>query len=538
VERRVFEISEVGCTGWQRWSPKLVDLPVVVVVGDTADDFAYALALDRMNSPAVWLPRSALRSRRFTRTALPLLIRGLSTLRRRGGGHRTITLISLSEKRPQLLRLRQRLRSASPFDTVNVTVADAIEMPNEWPSLLADPLIIGEPLDEPFEGDTALRGLEPRRPTGAQSVRSPSHLHWWVDAEMPDHRMPTRAVLNRCVVARSAGWEAQARVSRFGVSYASHTVGLVVAGSPEDHQLERPVLRQPSPDEIFRRLLEPSGYTLYESVAGGFHRQCAELWGGHSRLEEDLTDSLKRRLLSTWMDDSDVGIRLRDRRYLTTRDIARRCKTSVSTIQRHIDAWLEIGVIRKGSCLRCDNCRFTGWYDADDAGQEFRCERCRTVQAAVSSRLRPRRAEDGPWRYSMNEVVVQALTKNIDLPVRVLRELRPERGSMLWVPERTVVQEGQEVQEVDIWAIVDGRIVLGEATVSNTLEKTKAKEAERLRRLARLLNDLAADRVVFATSARRWSARTLESMELIERLAGIRPTIMTGVSTAARSDPN
>jgi hypothetical protein len=533
ADRRVFKVSEVGCTGWRRWSPKLDELPLVVVVGDTADDFAYAMALDRMNAPAVWLPRSALRSRRFAKVALPLLIRGLNSLERQGGGERPVTLVSLSEKRPQLLHLRQRLRSASLFDAFNVTVADVIDIPSDWPPVLADPVIIGEPLDEPFEGDTALRGIEPRRPTDVRSVRSPSHLRWWVDAEMPDHRMPTRSVLNSAVVARSAGWEAQARVNSFGVSYSSHTLGLVLAGSPDDHQLERPVLRQPEPDEIFRRLLEPGGYTLEESVVGGFHRQCAELWGGHARLEEDLTDPQKRRFLSTWIKDSDAGIRLKDRRYLTTQDIARHCRTPIVTVQQRIDEWLEMGIIRRGSCLRCDNCRFTGWYDADDAGQGFRCQRCRSTQAAVSSRFRPRPSEDGSWRYSMNEVVVQALTSNIELPVQVLRELRPRRGSMLWVPERTVFKDGNEVQEVDIWALIDGQIVLGEVTGSDTLEKTKRKEVERVHRLARLVNELTADQMVFATSARRWSARTLESVKLIEKQTGIHPTIMTAVGTRA-----
>jgi len=532
TDRRAFELSRIGCTGWNRSSPELDELPVVVVVGNTADDFAYAMALDRMNPPAVWLPRSELRSRTFANTALPLLVRGLGSMTRRGGGDRAITLVSLSETRQQLLRLRQRLRAAALFGDVEVATAHSIDLPREWPPVLADPVIIGEPLDEPFEGDTALRGIEPRRPTEARSVRLPSHLRWWVDAEMPDHLMPTRAVLNSAVIERSAGWEAQARVSRFGISYSSHTLGFVATGSPDDHQLERPVLHQPSTDEIFRRLLEPSGYALDESVAGSFHRQCAELWGGHDRLEEDLTDREARRMLGCWIEESDAGIALRDRRFLTTREVAKRCRIPTAKVQARVDGWLQMGVVRRGSCLRCDNCRFTGWYDADDAGQEFRCQRCRLTQAVVSSRFRPRPTEDGTWRYSMNEVVMQSLTKNIDLPVRVLRELRPTRGTMLWVPERTVLKDGKEVQEVDIWAIIDGRIVLGEVTISDTLERTKAKEEERVRRLVRLLTDLTADQMVFATSATRWSARTLESMKLVEKQAGIRPTIITGVGTA------
>jgi hypothetical protein len=536
AQRRVFDISTIGCIAWNRWTPDLDQLPVVVVVGDTADDFAYALALDRMNPPAIWLPRSEILSRRFASTALPILIRGLSALERRGGGERAVTLVSLSESRPQLLRLRRRLRSDTLFDAFNVAVADRIEIPNEWPPVLADPVIIGEPLDEPFEGDTALRGIEPRRPSKASSVRTPSHLRWWVEAEMPDHRMPTRALLNSRVVARSAGWEAQARVSRFGTSYSSHTLGFVAAGSPDDHQLERPVLHQPTPDEIFTTLLEPSGHTLGESVAGGLHRQCAELWGSHARLEDDLTDPGRRRQLGTWVEPSEVGIVLKDgRRYLTTSEIARHRRVPVGAVQGHIDEWLGMGIIRRGMCLRCHNCRFTGWYDADDAGQEFRCQRCRRVQAAISTRFRPRPHDDGTWRYSLNEVVYQALKSNIDLPVRVLKELRPARGSMLWVPERTVFRDGKEVQEVDIWAIINGRIVLGEVTASDVLEKTKAQEVERISRISRLVEDLTADQVVFATSARSWSARTLLSIHRVEKDTGIRPTLMTGIGATKRT---
>jgi hypothetical protein len=47
------------------------------------------------------------------------------------------------------------------------------------------------------------------------------------------------------------------------------------------------------------------------------------------------------------------------------------------------------------------------------------------------------------------------------------------------------------------------------------------------------MNELTADQMVFATSARRWSARTLDSVKLIEKQTGIHPTIMTAVGTRA-----
>jgi hypothetical protein len=524
-----FAVSRVGCHEWGRWFPGFDDLPIVVVAGDSADDFAYAMALDRMNSPAVWLPRSELQSPRFASVALPLLARGLKSLAHRAQD-RTILLTSLTQSRSQLLRLRRRMRSASLFADFEIEVRDKAEIPSLWPAFLADPAIVGEPLDEPFDGDTASRGLGPRRPTAVTSARTPSHLRWWVEAEMPTHLMPTRTKLNSIVVCNDQGWGPRGRVSRRGVAYASHADAFVLSGMLEDHQLARPTIRQPSADVIFSALLAGEGYEIRESDAGGFHRQCAELWGGHERLEDDLTDRLKVRMLHSWIESSDVGLPLKDRRrYITTSDLARRWRTPFRIVQEIVDSWAGRGILRRGECLWCEDCRYTGWYDADDIGQQFRCQRCRSVHPVTAPTHRPRPERESSFHYSMNEVVVQALSHHITLPVWVLRWLRPDRGSILWVPERTVWKDERRIQEVDLWAIVDGRIVLGEVTSSDVLESTKTAENERIGRLARLVNDLAADTLVVATSRPAWSARTLKSLKQIEVRCGIAPTLLTDI---------
>lgn len=82
---------------------------------------------------------------------------------------------------------------------------------------------------------------------------------------------------------------------------------------------------------------------------------------------------------------------------------------------------------------------------------------------------------------------------------------------------------------MDLWAIIDGRIVVGEATTSGFLGTSAKKEGRRLERIRRIVNAVTADELVFATTCDVWNPSTrnrIESMfknhslqlRLIERL--------------------
>jgi hypothetical protein len=81
------------------------------------------------------------------------------------------------------------------------------------------------------------------------------------------------------------------------------------------------------------------------------------------------------------------------------------------------------------------------------------------------------------------------------------------------MPEAVVHRPGHADMEVDIWAVIDGRIVIGEAKKSNQLESSDRLEKQRCAGLRTLVADLTADEFVMATAGSSWSERSKNNVE-------------------------
>jgi len=78
---------------------------------------------------------------------------------------------------------------------------------------------------------------------------------------------------------------------------------------------------------------------------------------------------------------------------------------------------------------------------------------------------------------------------------------------------RVVTRDNETDLEVDLWAIVDGRIVIGEAKKGDVLAETEDEEIARCAALLRLARDLSAVEFVMASGASRWRERTRRNVE-------------------------
>jgi hypothetical protein len=74
--------------------------------------------------------------------------------------------------------------------------------------------------------------------------------------------------------------------------------------------------------------------------------------------------------------------------------------------------------------------------------------------------------------------------------------------------EAVVTTPGRPDLEVDLWAIIDGLIVIGEAKKSQSLERTDRDEKSRCRALHTLTEAITADKFVMATASSGWGTRT------------------------------
>ncbi|WP_425246852.1 hypothetical protein [Streptomyces sp. NEAU-NA10] len=172
-----------------------------------------------------------------------------------------------------------------------------------------------------------------------------------------------------------------------------------------------------------------------------------------------------------------------------------------------LDGYLQRSIAARGLLLTCGQCVGTAFYRLEDIGPGFRCQRCRQHSPIVRSAWKGQELEP-QWYYGLDEVAYQGLRSNIHVPVLALATLAKSAQSFLHMPEAIVHRDGYPDIEVDLWAIVDGRIVIGEAEISDRLEPTKRREAQRCAALKGLIEDLSADEFVMATTGPAWDGRT------------------------------
>ncbi|MGH2490964.1 MAG: hypothetical protein ACRDF9_05590, partial [Candidatus Limnocylindria bacterium] len=153
----------------------------------------------------------------------------------------------------------------------------------------------------------------------------------------------------------------------------------------------------------------------------------------------------------------------------------------------------------------------------------FTCTRCRASRP-LSHQTWKQPADEPIWRYELDEVVYQAVIENARVPVLALHALRVgSRLGFTFSPELNVYERGasEPFIELDIWAIVEGRICVGEAKTVDRL----AEQGERdvIARLVRVAEAVTADELVVATTqdALRPATRAL----LESALTGRRPRL-------------
>lgn len=488
------------------------DMHLTVVVGSQAHDFAYALALERCGAQVLWLPGEfAAGSDDLSKVVLQSLVDAIRTaFLFTEGRERSLEICSLSLPTNELGVVAERIRKAWPMSPglEEFTVVDKAFQPPFRIPLIADPRWYDQPLEEPFRNEEMQRGVPAAVPTGVQAD-DPWKINWWVDVEDYRYRFPARSVLNELVTADREMVTCIARSSKDGISHYSHTMWVVLAGSSLEQMIERPRLRFPSTESVFRHLLNSAGYTMTESPEGRFRRLTTDLWGGREALHNDIvhegTFALVRAWLSQRPSGEDPGAYNKKRRYLSLEDAVNASGMTTVETRRVLDSYLERGIVKRGHCFQCLHCLSFDWYPLEQVGQSFRCQRCSTENPITLSSWKV--GDEPNYYYDLAEVAYQAFSNNVQVPSRALARLAENSRSFDEMPNVEVHRDNESKIELDLWALVDGRVVIGEAKSGVRIKKNAAKEQEWLRRLADVAKAITADVVVFAT-ATSWREQT------------------------------
>jgi hypothetical protein len=303
-------------------------------------------------------------------------------------------------------------------------------------------------------------------------------------------------------------------------------MGFVVAGSSVEQALARPRLRVPDGREVFDALLARVGLRCEDSAAGRYTQATIDLWGGLQPLADDLRRPSTRDLLRAYFskepsDDSGILLTSRGRRFLSFDQASRVSGTKGADTRILLDAYVARRVLRRGLILQCRRCGYADWYPLEALGQTFSCGRCQHVSLIVQAAWK--RPDDGEpnWYYDLDEVVYQALSHDVSAPVLALSKLAEGAQSILVRPEADVYDGQDLLAEVDLWAIIDGRIVVGEAKTVDRLDLTRARERRVAARLASVAQTATADQVVLATTAPGWNQGSVAVMQRALERSGI-----------------
>lgn len=575
-----FELSNIGL-GWIT-AGYLYPRTLTVVAGETADDFALALAMDRLYGRALWLhpdwyPQAVTGADKWE------LRRQLTS----PSEAQQILVTSVSLQPDTLRAVVEEVRAMPP----SVIITDADGKPVR-PGPQDPPIEVGRPtwprlgkrhlgVTDQFDMASALPayktvdgGLRLAAPPPVPRVSSEAIVphqamlpsggpHWQVDLEILPPTMPRARRVPRTSLVASQGGQTfdWIRSGRNGVSYEPWSFGFVPAGATIDQQLIRPMVRELGLPEWATAIAEVSGCTTRPSSAGMLVRLLAAKWGSREGMATDLATPLRHAVrdmhpslttTSACYPQHD-GVRLRSGYgVLSFRGFARHWPTGThaSTVRDLLDRLTNHGVIRRGLVrlvLGCQECHEVDFVVIDELAQSNRCTRCgAATQLGRSSWKLP---EDEPtWFYDAHPSLRSLVTTFGDAPLLLAHTLRTGAQQYSDSPEFELVDANGPVAEVDLLAHVDGAVIVAEVKSANASRGTarlgkdgesRANAATKRVTSARILR---ADRIVLATTQSAWERGSLNALTAAIRqaewIASAEPEvrILTGLGTQSQTD--
>lgn len=508
-ERAPFEVGKVGCGVYNQFTARWEDRPIYVIYGDSGDDFCLAMALERGWDAGIWLPPSLVGGEDADLT-IRTLADVLHRTTRGPGVDRRIMLTSATQNEEELEALRQRLVDSIWGDELAdlIGVIDLSEITLPTPRQILDSAFLSEARYEPFVSENMAAELAPPLVPSAARSLDPYHCRWQVEVSVVGHSVPSRTDLAETVL-QGDPWTT-ARAGKSGLVFPSHRMGFIPAGATLEQVLERPRPRIPDAAEIFETLLARRQLVPTLSDKGKFAAAMIGRWGGLEAALGSLGDDPVYAILHAYAEpemSSLPGISLGGRRFMTIYNMSQLTGLEERDLVSRVDDLVERQVLRRGYALKCGRCDFAAWYGLGELDQVFVCGRCAQRQVVAGPTWREP-AEQPNVYFDLDEVVYQTLTHDGAVTLLALGAIKQETQDFLYTPEMEIVEQGEDKPycEVDIWSVVNGDVIVGEAKRGNRLQDAQAQK------LARIAEAVSADVVVLATAASQWRESAVNAM--------------------------
>lgn len=508
----------------------------LLVIGDTAEDFALARLWRLTFGTAHWLPSVLGLNVAPVRSSIGWGVSRIAQRLGRQAGTLAITSVSLSE--PELTDVRTQVTAANPaasparmadegLDVVvsqnlpwNQPATVGLAVQDQWDTVVTIPVAVD---------DTATTNMVAPLPAPILThpeLAAEAEMNWHVDVQWRPGRAVRRRGLDshELFTDRPTMMLTWARSSRDGITYQAQRYDLVVAGTRTENRLARVALRDLSLQAWVTAKGAEQGAHVRPSAAGqraglladmlGGRQQYTELFGG--ALLRAFRDMLPKSASTTTSYPDCQGIALSATEgVLSFGGICSRSPgLPPEVVRERIDSAAHAGVIRRGLVLRCATCEQKQFQTIDRLAQRWVCQRCDALSDL--NRWAWKAPDDEPiWFYDLHPVGRQVLQDNGDVPALLSTYLRSERHPRREfddVAEVEFVKEGQPLVELDLVAYKDDTVTVAECKRSGNYLSGRAGRAEIVKKCT-AASWLRADQLVFATTADQWASTSKSAIE-------------------------
>jgi hypothetical protein len=492
------------------------ELPTVVVVGDTVQDFCLYHAIYWQHGRALWLPSW------FTTDDDQYAQRLMTAIREAESNgqmehNERLSFISYSVDETVLEELKQKIVKHMYRTTITIDdiIPETVAWWLEYPSRLFAEGNLGDVTTHLLFNKNLPGAFESPLPRKL-SPASPLDHRWIVDLTFMENLIPRHPALGQRIVTGSNVGDV--RTGREEVSYMCP--GALVMGNYMETNMLRPNIHVPDADEIFRIVLEDCDYRSTTSDKGRYESTTVQKFGGLENAWYALWSDKRRQLLMKFLDKSDsvkgvvdegAYLKSDQRRYMDFASIKKIMQDDALSYDT-IDDYVERGVLYRGYIFQCENCSDAAWHSIADVDQTFTCRRCGLKQ--VYKHQHWKMPNEPLWYYKLDEMVYLMLKNNGHVPLLTLNKLRvSSKESFLFCHElRILPKEGHKTfLEMDICCIANGKLCIGEAKSNGDLkgDLTEIQTAERYRDLALKIG---ATMIMFSTTEDTWTEASIKAM--------------------------
>jgi hypothetical protein len=167
-------------------------------------------------------------------------------------------------------------------------------------------------------------------------------------------------------------------------------------------------------------------------------------------------------------------------------------------VRERVNYLLRIGVLHRGLVVPCSECERRAFYRIELLSETNTCPRCGAHAHTSAARLSNQ--DEPQWFYDLHGAVRELLGQNGDVPFLAGQVLAADARSFEDIAELDFRRPDQQPAEIDIIALADGRLFIGEAKCKPTLG-SKKEAVQAIAKLTDISDLLGADEILLATTA-------------------------------------